>query len=73
VNRFEGSDYQAGLGGVPLIAGCASYLECSLQTTHLGGDHLLFVGRVERISTHDSKPLAYGNGGYMSVQSLHLD
>jgi len=48
-------------------------LECSLQTTHPGGDHLLFVGRVERISTHDSKPLAYGNGGYMSVQSLHLD
>ena len=73
VNRFEGIDYQAGLGGVPLIAGCASYLECSLQATHPGGDHLLFVGRVERISTHDSKPLAYGNGGYMSVQSLHLD
>lgn len=67
VNRFEGIDYQSGLAGVPLIAGCASYLECSLQATHPGGDHLLFVGRVERIHVVNKPPLAYSGGSYAKV------
>lgn len=67
INRFEGIDYQPGIAGVPLIAGCASYLECSLQSTHAGGDHLLFIGRVERIQVVDKPPLAYSGGSYAKV------
>jgi flavin reductase (DIM6/NTAB) family NADH-FMN oxidoreductase RutF len=55
---------------VPLIEGCASYLECSLEATYPGGDHELFVARVERIQMNDKKPLAYGNGGYLGVEVL---
>ncbi len=72
INRFEGVAYTPGLGGVPLLEGCASYLECSLEASHPGGDHVLFVGRVQRIRVNDIKPLAYGNGGYLSVQSLDV-
>lgn len=71
VNRFEGISYHPGLGEVPLIDGCASYLECCLQTTHPGGDHLLFIGRVERIHTLDKQPLAYGGGEYKAVVPLN--
>ena len=70
VDRFEGVAYTPGLGGVPLINGCVSYLECSLDASYPGGDHVLFVGRVERIHTHEGRPLAYGSGGYLSVQPL---
>ena len=67
-DRFEGVAYTPGLGGVPLIDGCASYLECSLEASYPGGDHVLFVGRVERIHMNERRPLAYGGGGYLSVQ-----
>jgi len=70
VDRFEGVAYTPGLGGVPLINGCVSYLECSLEASYPGGDHVLFIGRVERIHTHEGRPLAYGSGGYLSVQPL---
>ena len=70
IKRFDGVSYVPGLGGVPLIDGCVSYLECSLEAAYPGGDHVLFVGRVERIQLHDRQPLAYGSGGYLAVQSL---
>ncbi len=72
IKRFEGIAYTPGLAGVPLLDGCASYLECSLEASYPGGDHVLFVGRVQRIWVNDSKPLAYGNGGYLSVQSIDV-
>lgn len=72
INRFEGISHRAGLCDVPLIDGCASYLECSLEASHPGGDHVLFIGRVQRIRVNDCKPLAYGNGGYLSVQPLDV-
>ena len=48
-DRFNGVSITAGLGGLPLIDGCAAYLECSTEATYPGGDHLLFLGRVERL------------------------
>ena len=69
VDRFDGVAYTPGLGGVPLIKGCVSYLECSLEASYPGGDHVLFVGRVERIHMHEGRPLAYGSGGYLTVQT----
>jgi flavin reductase (DIM6/NTAB) family NADH-FMN oxidoreductase RutF len=73
IKRFDGVAYAAGLAGVPLLSGCVATLECKLQATHPGGDHVLFVGRVERIHTNSHPPLAYGNGGYLSVQPLDVD
>lgn len=70
IDRFEGIKHTLGLGGVPLIDGCVAYLECSLEATHPGGDHVLFIGRVEHIQTFDKQPLAYGGGEYKSVVPL---
>ena len=70
VDRFEGVEYTPGIAGVPLIKGCVAYLECSLEASYPGGDHVLFVGRVERIHMNERQPLAYGGGGYLAVQQL---
>ncbi len=66
-DRFEGVATAPGLGGLPLIDGCAAYLECSTEATYPGGDHLLFLGRVERLRGSARKPLAFGAGRYMVV------
>jgi flavin reductase (DIM6/NTAB) family NADH-FMN oxidoreductase RutF/DNA-binding IclR family transcriptional regulator len=66
-DRFEGVPITPGIDGLPLIDGCAAYLECRTEATYPGGDHLLFLGRVERIVGSARKPLAFGAGKYMVV------
>ncbi len=66
-DRFVGVAVTPGLGGVPLIDGCAAHLECSTEATYPGGDHLLFLGRVERFVGSALRPLAFGAGKYMVV------
>jgi flavin reductase (DIM6/NTAB) family NADH-FMN oxidoreductase RutF/DNA-binding IclR family transcriptional regulator len=66
-DRFSGVAVTAGIDGLPLIDGCAAHLECRTEATYPGGDHLLFLGRVERIANQIRKPLAFGAGKYMVV------
>lgn len=61
---FEGVAFETWNGGCPVIDGCVANLECSRFEVHSGGDHLIVVGRVERIRTSDRKPLLYFRGDY---------
>lgn len=66
-NKFKDIPTASGIGGLPIIEGCAAYLECRKETTYPGGDHAVFLGRVERIQHTGREPLAFGNGRYMVV------
>jgi flavin reductase (DIM6/NTAB) family NADH-FMN oxidoreductase RutF/DNA-binding IclR family transcriptional regulator len=66
-DRFDGVATSPGIDGLPLIDACAAQLECRTEATYPGGDHLLFLGRVERIVGSARKPLAFGAGKYMVV------
>jgi flavin reductase (DIM6/NTAB) family NADH-FMN oxidoreductase RutF len=67
-DKFARVATRDGLGGVPLLEGCAAYLECTREATYPGGDHVIFLGRVERYETHPHrKPLAFNSGRYMTV------
>ena len=66
-DRFNGVATTPGISGVPLIDGCSAHLECRTEAIYPGGDHLLFLGRVERIVSSARKPLAFGAGKYMVV------
>ena len=66
-DRFNGIAVTPGIGGVPMIDGCAAYLECSTEAAYPGGDHVMFLGRVERLLAHPRKPLAFGAGKYLVV------
>lgn len=69
-DKFAGIDYQAGLGGCPLLTGALGWLECRREATHDGGDHGIVVGRVERLMGEgDGLPLLYFRGGYRSLGS----
>jgi flavin reductase (DIM6/NTAB) family NADH-FMN oxidoreductase RutF len=64
-NKFSDLEVHAGLEGLPLIAGCAARLECRAAARHNGGDHVLFIGQVERFEYDARKrPLVFYAGRY---------
>jgi flavin reductase (DIM6/NTAB) family NADH-FMN oxidoreductase RutF len=64
-NKFSGLEVHAGVEGVPLIAGCAARLECRAAARHNGGDHVIFIGQVERFEYDARKrPLVFYAGRY---------
>jgi flavin reductase (DIM6/NTAB) family NADH-FMN oxidoreductase RutF/DNA-binding IclR family transcriptional regulator len=67
-DKFAGTTTRVGLGGVPLIDGSAAHLECRLVNAYPGGDHVVFIGEVERIERHSRQPLVFGGGKYMVAQ-----
>ena len=64
-DRFAGLPWQAGAGGAPVFPRCCATFEVANQTAHAGGDHTIFVGRVERFSeTPAVAPLLFHAGRY---------
>lgn len=64
-DRFQGIDWRPGMGGAPLIAGSAAHFECRNLYRYEGGDHLIFVGEVERFADAERPALAYHASDYM--------
>ncbi|MDB5839305.1 MAG: flavin reductase [Herminiimonas sp.] len=64
-DKFQGVAVQPGLGGMPIIDGCAAHLECTKVTAYSGGDHIVYIGQVERMHRAPHRPLAFGEGRYM--------
>jgi flavin reductase ActVB len=58
-DKFTGAPTAPGLAGIPLFDGTAARLECRLQECLPGGDHLILIGRVERVSLGEEQPLLY--------------
>ncbi len=71
-DKFSGIEHSAGLGGVPVLHGAAAHLECVKVASYPGGDHVVFLGRVERMRRSSGRPLAFGSGRYMVASSHDL-
>jgi len=68
VSRIEMTPHRPGCLGCPLIAGALAHLECRTLSMHDGGDHLIFIGEVQSISSRrDGAPLLYYRGRYGQV------
>ncbi len=66
-NKFHEIAVHSGLGGTPLIEGCSAHIECRMHSAQPGGDHVLFVGRVERVQVNGRPPLVYVGARYRRV------
>lgn len=68
-DKFTGLDLRVGAGDTPLINGCCATFECRREAQYPGGDHVIFVGYVER--HHRSKealaPLLFYAGHYRQL------
>ena len=67
-DRFADLPQLAGLGGVPLLEGCSAWFECANEAQYPGGDHVIFVGRVERFAQGEAQsPLIFHGGRYRQL------
>lgn len=69
-HRFDKLDWSSGFGGAPLIAGALAVFECSIHARHDGGDHLIILGRVERFTQREGRPLVYFQGRYGAASDI---
>lgn len=71
--RRDWSDvaWRAGTTGVPLLDDAAAWFECATTGRQRAGDHLIFVGRVQRCERQDdAAPLLFFDGRYHTGQAL---
>lgn len=64
-DKFQGVPVHDGLGSVPLLDDCAAWLICRQEYRHYGGDHIIFIGRVEHFECTQREPLLFCRGEYM--------
>ncbi|NLN29007.1 MAG: flavin reductase family protein [Firmicutes bacterium] len=51
----------------PVLDGALAWFDCTLEHAYEGGDHTIFVGRVDRFGTGHGSPLLFFQGRYTSV------
>ena len=71
LDRFEGLAYESGAGGVPLLEGAVAIFECFNRSRYDEGDHVIFVGEVERCRRREgASPLIFHGGRYFAELPL---
>lgn len=74
VDRWAGVAHTPGISGAPVLAGAAATFECFNRSRYEEGDHVIFVGEVERCSRrHDASPLLYHGGRFYTEHPLGAD
>jgi flavin reductase (DIM6/NTAB) family NADH-FMN oxidoreductase RutF len=63
-NKFAEIEHGIGLGGCPLLTDSLATFECSTHSVVEGGDHLIFIGRVEKAVYSDGEPLIFSAGSF---------
>jgi flavin reductase (DIM6/NTAB) family NADH-FMN oxidoreductase RutF len=61
---FAGLAHEVTAEGNPAIAGALARFDCAQHATHDGGDHLIVVGRVLRVTMRADEPLVFSAGHY---------
>jgi flavin reductase (DIM6/NTAB) family NADH-FMN oxidoreductase RutF len=70
-NRWAGVEFAEGMGGAPLLTGAAATFECFNRSRYEEGDHVIFVGEVERCSWRPgASPLLFHGGRFFTEHPL---
>lgn len=70
-DRFAGIAFREGAGGAPVLEGVAAVFQCFNRSRYEEGDHIIFVGEVERCSHRtDTPPLLYHGGQFYTEHPL---
>jgi flavin reductase (DIM6/NTAB) family NADH-FMN oxidoreductase RutF len=60
--------HHLGANGLPLIDGCAAWLECVLVAVHPAGDHDLCLGEVKAVSLGRGEPLILWDRSFWTLR-----
>ncbi len=66
-DKFSEIDIRMSENGIPLLEGCCAYIECTNHSRVPGGDHSIFLGKVDRIQRTEKAPLVFGGGQYLTA------
>lgn len=71
VDRWAGVAHQPGVNNAPLLSGAVATFECFNRSRYDDGDHVIFVGEVERCSHRTgAAPLLYHGGRFYTEHPL---
>lgn len=60
--------HRVGTNGIPLIEGCAAWLECRLLAIHPAGDHDICIGNVEAAVKGSGDPLILWDRSFWTLR-----
>ena len=67
--RFSANEFTGWSTGAPILADALAALDCTVHARHDGGDHVILVGRVQRLAVlDDAEPLVYWRGSYRKLR-----
>ena len=68
--RWNGIEFETWESGAPVLANTVAAFECAAHEQVDGGDHVIFIGRVTRMTCHPEKsPLLYVRGHYTRLEN----
>ena len=66
-NRFEGIEFDLSHTGLPILKGVAAWFECHNRSRYPEGDHVIFVGEVERCNVSPRPALVFHGGQFVAT------
>jgi len=72
-DKFADLEWTPGpITGSPYLTDAVAHLDCTLEATYPGGDHVIVVGRVKALQVHRAEhgPLLFFKGGYGRHESI---
>jgi flavin reductase (DIM6/NTAB) family NADH-FMN oxidoreductase RutF len=60
--------HRLGANGIPLIDGCAAWLECELEQVHAAGDHDVCIGSVKAALMGAGNPLILWDRAFWTLR-----
>ena len=71
VDRWADVQFSQGIGGAPVLDGCVASFECFNRSRYDEGDHVIFVGEVERCAHRPgAAPLLFHGGRFYTEHPL---
>jgi flavin reductase (DIM6/NTAB) family NADH-FMN oxidoreductase RutF len=69
-NRFDGIDFDLSHTGLPILKGVAAWFECHNRSRYPEGDHVIFVGEVERCDVVPKPALVFHAGQFVATKPV---
>ncbi|MCA4131710.1 flavin reductase [Arthrobacter sp. M4] len=64
IDKFAGAETSEGIAGIPLLDGAVATFQCRTVDRHDAGDHVIYVGEVEKYENSGGAPLVFHSGKY---------
>lgn len=70
-DKWSGLNYETWESGCPILPDALASFECHVHATHMGGDHVIFVGEVTRMACDlEDDPLLFFRGRYRGLAAF---